>query len=234
VPLSVILALCMGGIACCTPLTLYLFWLANLNRRGRPTPVAGPWDFVALLAGLSGFLVIGSGLLLTAVVARSRLWGGHSFEELRDSWGHERTAWAVALAAYLAAAGLLVGLTLAARRRSLVAYNADLPAAEAALGHVFDDLGLPVKRFGNLWTDADGRGLVEAVPFHLFRNVTFRLLTADPRLREELDRRLRAAVAARPAGDNPVAPWLATTAVSLFVTVLCCVVLIGAAVFAVR
>ena len=34
--------------------------------------------------------------------------------------------------------------------------------------------------------------------------------------------------------DNPAAPWLTTAAVSLFVGVLCCVVLIGAAVFTVK
>ena len=219
----------MGGIACGTPLTLYLFWLAALNRRPHPTVVAGTWDFVALLAGLSGFIVCGSGLFLTAVVAGARLWGGNSFEEIRDSWGRERTVWAIALVTYLAAFGLIVGLTLAARRRVLVAYNADLAAADTTLARVFEDLGLPVKRFGNLWTD--GRRLVEVVPFHLFQHVTFRLLADDARLREELDRRIRSAVPTHPAGENPVAPWLTTTSVSLFVAVLCCVVLIAAGVF---
>jgi hypothetical protein len=222
----------MGGVVCFTPLTVYLFWLAAVNRRDRPTVVAGTWDFVALLAGLSGFLGCGTGLFLSVVVAGAHLWGGNTFEEIRDSWGKDRTAWTIALAALLAAVGLAVGLTLVARRRVLVAYNTDLPAADAALSRVFDDLGLPVKRLGHLWTD--GRRLVEVVPFHLFRHVSFRLVADDPRLREELDRRLRAAVPDQPAGDNPVAPWITTTAASLFITVLCCVLLIGTAVFAVR
>lgn len=231
-PLAVILSLCMGGIACLTPLTLYLFWLSAVNRRDRPTVISGVWDFVGLLAGLSGFILSGSGLFLAAVVARSRLWGGHTFEELRDSWGRERLTWAIALAVYLAAFALLVGLSLAARRRTLVAYNTDLSTAEAAVAAVLEEVGIPVKRFGNLWSNPDGRPIVEVVPFHQFRHVSIRFLDTDPRVCEELDRRLRAALAARPAAaDNPLAPWLSTAAVSAFVTVLCCALLIGAAVF---
>lgn len=228
-PLPVILALCMGGIACLTPLTLYLFWLGHVNRRDRPTVVAAGWDFVALLAGLSGFIVCGSALLLAFVVARSRLWGGHTFAEIKKSWGQDQGAWVAGLVVYLTALGLAVGLTLVARRRTLVAYNTDLDTAEAALAVVFEEMNVPAKRFGNLWSD--GRGLVEVVPFHQFRHVTIRLVAPDPRLCEELDRRIRVALAARPAGDNPLAPWLTTASVSCFVTVLCCVVLIGVAVF---
>jgi hypothetical protein len=234
VPLSVILALCMGGIAVGTPLTLYLFWLAYLNRRERPTVVASTWDLVALLAGLSRFIITGSGLLLTAVVVRATLWSGNTFEEIRESWGREQGVWWIALVVYLAALGLAVGLSLAARRRELVAYNVDLSAAEEALVRVLNELQLSAKRVGHLWSDCDGYELVEVIPFYQFRHVTFRLLTPNRRLREELDRRLRRAVADQPAADNPVGPWLTSASITLVIAVLCCVVLIGAAVFAVR
>ena len=36
------------------------------------------------------------------------------------------------------------------------------------------------------------------------------------------------------AGDNPLAPWLSSAVATLFVTVLCCCVLIGVAVFSAR
>jgi hypothetical protein len=234
VPLAVIFTLCLGGIACFTPLVVYLFWLGSVNRRHRPTPVAGTWDFVALIAGLSGFLVCGLSIFLAAIVARSRLWGGHSFEEIRNSWDHDRLAWWIAFAALVVLFGLAVGLTLAARRRALVVYNTDLPTAESALAAVLADLGLPAKRFGNLWTDADGRGLVEVVPFHALHHVTFRLLPADTRQREELDRRLRAALAARPAGENPLVQWLAMATICLSISIICFVILIMVGVYSSR
>jgi hypothetical protein len=227
----VILSLCLGGVACLTPLALYLFWLGFVNRRDRVTVVSGTWDFVALLAGLSGFIVCGSGLFLTAVVARSRLWGGHTFEEIRTSWGRDQTAWVIALGVYLVVLGLVIGLSLRNRRRTLAAYNCDLAAAETALASVFGELGIVAKRFGNLWSDADGRVVVEVLPFHQLRHVSFILSDTGPRMCEELDRRLRAALPARVAAENPLSQWVSTAAVSSFVIVLCCVVLIGAAVF---
>jgi len=232
VSLVVILSLCVGAIACLTPLALYLCWLSHVNRRDRVTVVSGAWDFVALLAGLSGFILCGSGLFLTAVITRSRLWGGGTFEEIRASWGHEYGVWVVALIAYLAALGIAVGVTLVNRRRTLAAYNCDLAAAEDALAAVFADLGLPVKRLGNLWSDPDGRAVVEIIPFHQFRHVSFRFREeTGPRLSEEIDRRLRAALPARAAADNPLGQWVTTAAVSSLLTVLCCAVLIGASVF---
>jgi hypothetical protein len=234
VSLAVIFTLCLGGIACFTPLVVYLFWLGSVNRRHRPTPVAGTWDFIALLAGLSGFLVCGLSVFLAAVVAHSRLWGGHSFEELRDSWDRDRAAWWIALATLCVVFGLAVGLTLAARRWSIVGYNTVLPTAEVALAAVLAELGLPAKRFGNLWTDADGQGLVEVVPFHALHHVTFRILSADPRQREEFDRRLRAALAAQPAGENPLVQWLAMATICLSICIICFVILIAVGVYSSR
>lgn len=233
-PLAVILSLCLGSIACLTPLSLYLFWLAAVNRRNRPTPISGVWDFVAILCGLSGFLVVGVVLLLSAVVARSRLWGGHTFEEIRDSWGHERAAWFIAVSAVLVLFGSLVGLTLAARRRILVAYNTDLPTAETVLAAVLSDMLISAKRFGNLWTDSAGGGMVEVVPFHLFQHASFHLLHRDPRVREELDRRIRVALAAQLLPESPLAPWLTTVLLILFITIILCSLLVGVAVFSVR
>ena len=51
--LPVILALCMGGIACCTPLTLYLFWLAQ-RRWGRNEPSATLAENTVVAAVQSG------------------------------------------------------------------------------------------------------------------------------------------------------------------------------------
>ena len=224
--LPAILALCMGGIVCLTPLTLYLFGLGFVNRRERPTVASASWDFVALLLGLSGFLASGSLLALVGTLSYLR---GFPLvaRELRRSWGEEQTLWFAAAAVYLAGLGLVVGLAFLRRRRGLVVYNVSPEAADDALRGVFAEMNLPATRFGHLWSD--GRGLVEVTPFHLFRHLAIRLLPADPRLCEELDRRLRAALATAPAADNPLGPWIGSAAISALLSDLCCVVLILAA-----
>ncbi len=51
-------------LLCILPLTLYLTFLTVLNRRDRATIISGPWDFVAVLLGLSGFIILGGPLFL--------------------------------------------------------------------------------------------------------------------------------------------------------------------------
>lgn len=227
--LPVVLSLCMGGIVCLTPLTLYLFWLAALNRRVRPTVVAGNWDFVALLAALSGFLLC-VGFVLSAVSVQASPFAGGGFAQVwRTRWLTEVT-WLLVTGGYLALVLAAAALTLRRRQRTLAVYNIDPADAEAALAAALANAGLAAGRFGNLWSD--GRPLAEVVPFHALKHVSVRLLADDQRLREELERELRAAVPRRPAADNPAAAWIATAAVAALIAVLGCSLLIFIAVFA--
>jgi hypothetical protein len=221
--------LAAGGILCFTPLTLYLFWLAAVNRGDRPAVVSGVWDFVSLFAGLSGF-VLCVGVVLTLLSTNAGLFKrGGGFAELRDAWMNTQIYAAVTPLAY----GLLVGLsffvTVQSRRRALLVYNVHPAAAEEALKDIFEKLNLPAVRKGNLWSS--DRDLVEMSVFHVFSHVTLKLLPADQRLREELEREIRAAMPRQQVGENPAGPWLTSAAVSCFITTVSCVILTFVAAF---
>lgn len=215
-------ALAAGGILCFTPLTLYVFWLAAVNRGTKPVVVSGAWDFVALLAGLSGF-VFCAGVVLTLLGMNANAFKRGGWGEFQKAWAEMQLVSAVTPIAYVVLIVLAVLLTLRARRRTLVAYNVHPPAVDDALADLFAKLTLPAKRVGNLWSG--DRPLVEVAVFHVFSHVTLKLLPADPRLCEEMERELRATLPAQPIGENPAGPWLTTAAVSCFVTTISCVIL---------
>lgn len=229
--IALILALCMAGITCVTPLTLYLFWLGHINRREQPSVVSGVWDFMALLMGLSGFLLCGTILVLTSVAAGSHIWTGHTFEQLSRSWGQDYSIWVISLLLYIALlTGVILG-TLYSRRRSLGVYNASLEGVDAAIERVFKLQGRVVLRNGNLWSTPEGQPLVEVIPFHALRHIQVKWLMSDPRMREECDRQLRVAMSQQLSPENPMAQWVMTSAISGFISILCFVVLVGVAVF---
>lgn len=92
---------------------------------------------------------------------------------------------------------------------------------------LFAQMGIDAKRFGNVWSD--GRPLIEVVPFHAFSHLTVKILAADERLNEELERELRSALITCSPGENTAGAWLSTAAMSAFISVMCCVILIVAA-----
>lgn len=214
--------LAAGGILCFTPLTLYLFWLAAVNRGDRPVVVSGAWDFVALLAGLFGFIVC-AGIVLTATGLNLNLFRRGGFAELKDAVVSAQRVAALVPVGYALLVGLGILATLRSRSRSLAVYNIHPPAAERALDELFAKLNVPAKRFGYRWSGE--RPLADLAVFHVFSHATVKLLSKDRRLCEECERELRASLPKQPAGENPAGPWLTTAAVSCFITTLCCVVL---------
>jgi hypothetical protein len=222
---SFILVVCLAGVFCLAPLGLYLLWLAVVNRRPRPTVIRGTWDFALLLAGLSGFILFGGGLLLSLLQSNVRFWMRGNFEALRDAWGQEHLTWSLIVAGYLivVVGGSVLGLL--ARKRSLVVYNIDPAVFEGALAEVCEELGRPVERRGNLWVG--GVPLVELEPFAAGHAVTLRWLSDDDRLYEEVERRLRETLPTIPTGDHPVARWLMSGAVGAIFFVTFCTVLLA-------
>jgi hypothetical protein len=218
--LPFIVAICLCGVFCLIPLALYLWWLAQITRREHPKPIAGQWDFVGLLLGLSGFVVFGGGLLLTLCQSNFRYWMRGNAEALRGAWIQERVTWALLVAFYLIVVAGIAGLTLAARRRTVVVYNVEPAVFETLLTEVFDQLGRPVERRGRLWVG--GAPLCELDTFEGGHTVTLRWVSEDVRLFEEVDRQLRAALATQPAGDNPASRWLTAAAVGTGASVACC------------
>jgi len=215
--LPFVLVVCLAGVLCLSPLSVYLLWLALLNRRDRPTVIAGRWDFAALLLGLSGFVLFGGALLLSLLQSNARFWMRGNFEALRDAWGQEKLVWSLIALAYVALVAGGVALTLASRRRTLVVYNVDPGPFEIAVAEVFEQIGRPVERRGNLWSG--GAPLFELEPFAAGRTVTLRWVSDDRHLFEEVERHLRSAVAALPPEDAPPARWLMSAAVGSMVLV---------------
>jgi hypothetical protein len=217
--LPFIVSVCLCGTFCLAPLTLYLMWLARLTRRETPVPVSGPWDFVGVLVGLSGFIVVGGGLVLATFQSNFRFWMRGHMEAFRAAWVQERNTWMLFVFLYLFVVFGCAGAALLGRRRSLVVYNVEPAAFEEALREVFEQLGRPIERTGKLWFDS--APVCEVDGFEAGRTVTLRWVARDERLFEEVTRLLRAALATHVTAENPVNQWLNTAAVGSGVLALC-------------
>ncbi|QJW92847.1 hypothetical protein [Frigoriglobus tundricola] len=215
-----ILAVCMCGVFCLIPLTMYLLWLARITRRDHPAAVSGSWDLAGLVLGLSGFIVFGGGLLLTLLQSNFRYLMRGNFEALRAAWVQEKLTWSLLVCLYLIFVLGGIGLTYLSRRRALVVYNIEPVEFETMLVEVFEQIGRSVTRRGKVW--GDDAALCELDEFDAGRTVTLRWLSHDERLFEEVERRLRAAVATHPADDNPASRWLMSGAVGSGTIVMCC------------
>jgi len=209
---SFIPVVCLAGICSLAPLVFYFLWLCIVTRRERPTMVSGAWDFGLLLAGLSGFILFGGGLLLSLMQSNVRFLLRGNFEALRDAWGKEHLAWSLTVIIYLLFVAGGSFLTLQSRRRSLVVYNVEPDQFEAVLNEVFEHLGRPVERRGNLWVG--GMPLCEVEPFAAGRTATLRWVSEDALLFQEVERQLREAVRTLVLPDNPTNRWF-TFAVSI-------------------
>lgn len=197
---------CLAGVFSLAPLVLYLLWLSLVARRDRPTVVSGSWDFAGVLAGLSGFILFGGGLLLSLLQSNFRLLVRGNFEALREAWAREHLWWVLTVVAYL---GFVLGgayLAFSARRRSLVIYNVEPDHFEAVLAEVFEHIGRPVERRGNLWVG--GVPLCEVEPSRAGYTATLHWIAEDRLLFQELERNLREALRSISCGENPAARWI--------------------------
>ena len=223
--LSFTLVFCLGAVFSLAPLAIYLLWLATLNRRIHPTVLAGGWDFAALLGGLAGFILFGGGLFLSLLQSNARILFRGNVEAMRDAWGQENVTWVVTVAVYLLIVVGSVLLTLASRRRTLVVYNVDPGQFEVTLSEVFDEMGRPADRRGDLWVV--GGPVLELERFQAGRTVILRWLSDDRHLFQEVDRHIREAMLSLTGGDNGSARWLMSAAIgSLCLVVFCTVLLI--------
>jgi hypothetical protein len=215
-----ILVLCLAAVFCLAPLAVYLLWLAFVTRRHRPTVVSGQWDFVGLVAGLSGFVFFGGGLVLSLVQSNVRYWMRGNFESLRAAWGQEKVTWTILALLYVLLVVIWIATALAARRRSLVVYNIDPAAFEATLSEIFEQLNRPVERRGNLWISSVP--VAEVDRFIAGRTVTLRWVGEDRLLFQDVERLLREAVRNVVPDENPATRWLMAAAVGAGVCAASC------------
>lgn len=221
--------LCFAGLFCLAPVSFYLCWLAGVNRRDRPTVVAGHWDFVAVLGSLFGFLLVGGVLLLSLASNDGRLFTGGNVDRLKMVFEQQWMTWMLLLVGYAALVGVAGSVGARGRRHWLSVYNLDADTAERVIEAALERSGLVARRQGNLW--ADDRRLVEARTFHGTAHTTIRILCPHDRQREEIERHLRSELATTETGPGPAAPWFSSIAVGSVILVVGCVALIAYFVF---
>jgi hypothetical protein len=226
-----------GCLVCLTPLAIYLLYLSHLNGRTPPTLVPGPWDFGAVVLGLSGFLVLAGPLLLTLV---DSVWRGYVFagwDALRGAGRREAVAGSYMAVGYLILLGVAIMVLVRGRRPLTAVYNVAAASTEAAVVEVLEHLGYP-------WRRADGRveiGLrkaddpaapppgrffphemaaVRVDSFPATGHATLRWAGAYDGVRREVEAALPAALVVHGGGRNPVAGWLFTAAVTILIIML--------------
>lgn len=210
------LALCFAGVFCLSPLAVYLLWLAGVNRRPRPTVVSGQSDFIALVAGLSGFLIFGSLLAVTVTQSNARYWTRGNFEQVRAAWDQEKGIWLMAAGSYVAlvVTGAIVGYVR--RKNTLAVYAADPDGVIAIIDAEVTAVSTGTARSGYGWGT-----LVRLEPNVGMGHATVRVTATDAGIAGELDRRLRAALPfATPAITTPAA-WFHTAAIGCGIGAVC-------------
>jgi hypothetical protein len=229
------------------PMSIYCLALGLLNRRPGPVLVAGTWDFLGVLFGLSGFLLAGGPAILSNV---SGSWRGFLRPDATPPSDWQRLLMTALLVLYfvLLAAGVL--LVLWRRRGATAVYNVETERFEDVFGQVLDSLGLSWARAGNRFYIQAGEGLpaapaaysagveqrvsakplpspapaekavvVEADPFPLLRHVTVRWGTMDAALRREVEGELARALSGMRTHYNPATGWLLSAASALFILI---------------
>ncbi|MBO0700595.1 MAG: hypothetical protein J2P46_19520 [Zavarzinella sp.] len=223
-----------GCLVCLMPLALYLLYLAHLNGRTPPALVPGPWDFGAVLLGLSGFLILAGPLLLTLV---NSVWRGYMFggwADLRSVGAREAWAGSLMAVGYLILVGVGIFLLLRSRRPVTAVYNVVPDGVEPALVGVLDELGYPWKRANGLveigakkLTEPEGAATrffaaetatVRVDTFASTSHATLRWGLAWDGVRKEVEAALARSLPS-PA-KNPVAGWMFTAAMAVMVAML--------------
>jgi hypothetical protein len=141
------LVLALLAVCVLLPLAVYIFILAQLNRRPHPVMVSGAWDFAGVLFALSGFLLLGGPFIMASLNQdwrefwiRSPL---RSLQGLSEQWWYLRLAvWG---AYFLALAGGSIWL-LRGRSRTTSIYNVTPDALDQSLESALDRLQLPWRR----------------------------------------------------------------------------------------
>jgi hypothetical protein len=134
------------------PLAIYLLLLGVLNRRRHPLLVAGVWDGIGLLFGVSGFLLFAGPAVFTGLSERWRMYWLLGRGDIPA--GGADGAWQFWI--FLSVLYFLLVVAGAAyllwRQRHLTEiYNADADQVEAAVTAICERLGLNPVRSGELF-----------------------------------------------------------------------------------
>lgn len=216
------------------PLALYCLALAYLNRSRRPVIIAGVWDCIGLLFGLSGFLLGTMPMLLLAAIGRIVDYlPGSEHPDTARLW-----VWLL-LAAYYTVVVVGALLLLLVRRHKTAIYNVDTVRFGERLGVALAELGLdatvepgritiaPAEAFTTLGADAISAAPMPGMPlkrlsapaggpryaelrvetFATFCHVTLHWQHYSSQIRRDIESQLGRALEYAAAPDNPAAGW---------------------------
>jgi hypothetical protein len=219
-----------------SPLGLYCLALAYVNRSQRPILVPGIWDLLALLFGLSGFLLWTLPYILVVVVARALSALGRVDLVMAPIWQAP-----LLFAYYLAVAVWAIAL-LRARRNKTNIYNVDTERFADRLADALAELRLdctmeygrlviaPVEAFSPTVSDAIMSAPLRVIgspakrlivppggpryadlsvdTFPTLSHVTLQWDQCEVPFRREIEHRLGQTLRTVPALENPSAGWL--------------------------
>jgi hypothetical protein len=235
-----------GCLVCLLPLALYLLFLASLNKRPHPTLLNGRWDLACLLLGLSGFLLVGGPVLLSAFDSRLRatIFEGN-FGHIRQSLHPDATLWSILAGIYVAILAATILLLIRSRGRVAVIYNLAFEDTEHVLAAVFERLHLPWRKRSGIFevgslpndgTDPTGKtappangespfrmnSLLEVNAFPAMHHVTLRWSDEDPQVRRAVEVELDRTFPNIASPPNPAGGWFITASVALFLVMFVC------------
>jgi hypothetical protein len=227
---SFFLTVCLGGILCLTPVSIYLFWLSSLNRKATPTVVSATWEFAGLVTGLGGFLFC-TGIVLAAAMTDSGLLTqgplGRLSARLPVWLPWSNLVWFFGLSIYMLLLVRAIRRGWRLRSGALAVFHVDRAVLEALLDEAFLAIGRPVAQHGHQWRDGP-TAVADVIYFHAFAHGTVQLLGPESE-RVSVERHLRTAVERLPAArHNPAALWIGAACTCSIVAIGCCVVLIFA------
>jgi hypothetical protein len=215
------LAMCFAGVFCLSPLAVYLIWLTNVNKRKQPTVVSGTWDFVSLVAALSGFILFGCILFLTTAHSNFRYWTRGNFEQFREAWIQEKSNWLLFVLIYCTVLLLFIIWNLKRSSRSLSVYAVDTESLLETVNQQVAKIAPQVKRQGLTWP-----GMVEVKPFHGLAHCTIHMIDSNSNQRQELERSLRNSIPNTTPAETTPASWLSSAALACTVGSVCSLLLV--------
>jgi hypothetical protein len=188
--------------------------------------VNGRWDFVCLLLGISGFLLILGPVLLTVVDSTWRaIWVTGQFHRARTVLEKEVLLWSAMGGFYLLFMFLFMFQLLRSRSFNSVIYGMPSNRFEELLTTTLERLGHPWSSVGNYFQIRSNRDPqefteLEVEPFPSMGIVTLHWDEIRSPLRSEVETELEKTFDRMTTPPSPVSGWFFTASVTLFFVLL--------------
>lgn len=225
-----------GSLVCLMPLAVYLLYLSYLNGRPTPVMVPGPWDFAAVLMGLSGFVLLLGPLLITLLHSTWRAHALGGWATLKSISSREAVAGSLMAVGYLIILSSGIVFLLRSRRKVTAIYNVAAAAVESSLIGVLEEHGYPWRRHEGkieIGVKKAAEPPEPAARFFPHETATVRVDTfaalghanlkwggAWRNVRPEVEAALLPTLPAYSGHRNPISGWMFTAAITVMIVML--------------